>query len=242
MAIRNIIKIDEEKCIGCGICVDSCHEGAIQMIDGKAKLVSDTYCDGLGNCLGTCPVDAITIIQREAAEYDESQAPGLQKPAEPVSVKKEDKLPCGCPGTMVRDMKPVSACCAQEAAEAESSLLANWPIQLKLVPATAPYLKGADILLAADCVAFSIPDFQKRFLAGRKLLVGCPKLDDSQAYVTKLADIITTAGPASIKVLRMEVPCCSGLVKIAEMAIALSGVNVPFEQVIVGIDGTIHND
>jgi hypothetical protein len=143
---------------------------------------------------------------------------------------------------MVRDMKPVSACCAQEDVEAEPSMLTNWPIQLKLVPVTAPYLKGADILLAADCVAFSIPDFQKRFLAGRKLLVGCPKLDDSQAYVTKLADIITTAGPASIKVLRMEVPCCSGLVKIAEMAIALSGVNVPFEQVIVGIDGTIHND
>lgn len=242
MAIRNIIKIDEEKCIGCGICVDSCHEGAIQMIDGKAKLVSETYCDGLGACLGTCPVDAIIIEQREAAEFDESQAPGLQKHEEAVSEHKEDKLPCGCPGTMVRNMEVKSPCCTQADVETQPSMLSNWPIQLKLVPATAPYLKGANILLAADCVAFSLPDFQKRYLVDRKLLIGCPKLDDCQAYVTKLADIITTAGPASITVLRMEVPCCSGLVKIAEMAIALSGGNVPFEQVVVGIDGAIHND
>lgn len=237
MAVRNIIKIDEEKCIGCGVCVDSCHEGAIQMIDGKAKLVSDSYCDGLGACLGTCPVDAITIEAREADAFDESKAPGLQNNHE--QAKAPEKLACGCPGTMVRDIKSNAACCAQENAEQEPTALTNWPVQLMLVPATAPYLKGADILLAADCVPFAIADFHKRFLAGRKLLVGCPKLDDAQAYVTKLMDIIKTAEPRSIMVTRMEVPCCSGLVKIAQMAIELAGVDVPFKQIIVGIDGTI---
>ena len=241
MAIRNVVKIDEEKCTGCGICIDSCHEGAIQLIDGKARLVSDTYCDGLGACLGTCPVDAITIEQRDAVDFDESKAPGLQKHVVHEEKPKEGKLPCGCPGTMVRDMKAESSCCAQEDAESQPSALTNWPVQLKLVPPTAPYLKGADILIAADCVAFSLADFHKRFLAGRKLLIGCPKLDDPQAYVAKITDIIKSAKPSSIKVLRMEVPCCSGLVKITEMAIEQSGEKVPFEQVVIGIDGAVQN-
>lgn len=206
------------------------------MIDGKATLVSDSYCDGLGACLGTCPVDAITIEQRDADAFDESKAPGLQQAnATPV----QDKQACGCPGTMVREMEAAKPCCSDESADSEASTLTNWPIQLKLVPATAPYLKGADILLAADCVAFSLPDFQKKFLAGKKLVMGCPKLDDAQGYVTKLTDIIASAEPASLTVLRMEVPCCSGLVKVAEMAIALSGKEVPMRQVVVGIDGTI---
>lgn len=236
MAKRNIIKIDEDKCIGCGICVDSCHEGAIQIIDGKARLVSETYCDGLGACLGTCPVDAITIEEREAEAFDASKAPGLQKekPAE------EAKLPCGCPGTAVKSInREPAACCVDDNSETQPSALANWPVQLKLVPVSAPYLQGADILLAADCVPFALADFHKRFLAGRALLVGCPKLDDAQAYVEKLTDIIKNAKPASIKVVRMEVPCCSGLVKIAEMAIQKAGSNIQLDQVIVGIDGTI---
>ena len=239
MAVRNIVKIDAEKCNGCGQCVSACAEGAIQMIDGKARLVSDTYCDGLGACLGECPMDAITIEQRESDPFDEAKA------AEFVEKLKKSESPApvrtgGCPGSAARSMQKTSSCgCMEDSAVATTSELTNWPVQLKLVPVTAPYLKGADLLLTADCVPFALADFHKRFLVGKPVLIGCPKLDDSGFYVEKLTEIIKTAQLNSITVIRMEVPCCSGLSKIAEMAIKLSGMDVQLKDVIVGINGEV---
>jgi Pyruvate/2-oxoacid:ferredoxin oxidoreductase delta subunit len=247
MAKRNIVKIDTDKCTGCGVCIKSCAEGAIQLIDGKARLVSDIYCDGLGACLGTCPEDAITIEVREAAEFDESLVPGHAAHGQATSAhnqhKSEGDLPCGCPGTAVRTLKREPSCsCSDQVMEESQSALAQWPVQLKLVPPTAPYLKGADLLLTADCVPFALADYHERYLRGRAVLIGCPKLDDSQFYVEKLSDIIQTAGLASIKVLRMEVPCCSGLTRIVELAIENSRVRIPFDEVIISIEGRVLQD
>jgi ferredoxin len=282
-AIRNIVKIDEEKCTGCGECVPSCEEGAIQVIDGKARLVSDVYCDGLGNCLGQCPEDAITIEQREAEAFDleavekHLAALGSEHP-EPHS-----PLECGCPGSKVQDLRgPVGACpgaaaqalkpafsgqpggvggvrlhCpgsvaeaiereeAEEAAATAATAapaepqLGNWPVQLRLVPVEAPYFEGADLLIAADCVPFALPEFHSSLLAGHALVIGCPKLDDVDLYVKKLAQIIARNNLRSIRVAHMEVPCCFGLVHIVSEALKESGKAVPAQTVQIGIRGEI---
>lgn len=244
MAKRNIVKIDEEKCTGCGLCISSCAEGAIQMVDGVARLVSDTYCDGLGACLGECPVDAITIEERDAPEFDEEAAKehvAKMNQAENQNEKQPEKLACGCPGTQMRTIaRQESACgCESVAEESAPSALINWPVQLKLAPAMAPFFQNADLLLAADCVPFALADFHARYLNGKPLVIGCPKLDDAQYYVDKLADILKMGQVKSLTVTRMEVPCCSGLVRIAQMAMEKSGSQIPFTEVVVGVNGSI---
>lgn len=239
---RKIVQIDPEKCNGCGICVDACHEGAIQMVDGKAKLVSDIYCDGLGDCLGPCPTGAISIITRKAEAFD---AEAVEERMQEKKQAEAAPLPCGCPGSMSRSLKaaaPEVCSCGcdcesgKDAAPAESELM-NWPLQLKLVPPAAPYLKGADVLLAADCTAVAVPNFHQRYLKNRPVIIACPKLEENEPQVRKLADILATAKPASLTVLRMEVPCCGGLVRVAEEAVRLAGTGTPVRTVVVGTDG-----
>jgi Pyruvate/2-oxoacid:ferredoxin oxidoreductase delta subunit len=247
MTRRKIVRIDEEKCDGCGLCVPSCAEGAIRIVDGKARLVSDVYCDGLGACLGHCPRGAISIIEREAEAFDEALATASAHAAQqPPSHSPSHS---GCPGAAAIDLrlkvlsgavnlatKP-AASNGRAQPEDSSSGLANWPVQLRLVPPQAPYLQGADLLLVADCVPFACADFHRRFLDGRPVAIGCPKLDDGQFYVEKLAQIIRQAGLRSLTVVHMEVPCCLGLVRIAQAAIELSGVDIPLHHATISIRG-----
>lgn len=234
---RNIILIDEDKCNGCGDCMSSCAESALQIVNGKAKLVKDIYCDGLGACLGTCPTGALTIVQREAEAFDEKAVEERVKSQKQAKAKKAD-LPCGCPGTMVMEFKTRTQ--TVDAAPVEqNSELTNWPIQLKLVPINAPYFMNADLLIAADCTAFSVAGFQSRFVKGKKLIIACPKLDDAEAYVEKLAQIFTGNQIKSVSVVRMEVPCCGGLTHIVQQALKNSGKNIPYAETIVGIKGDV---
>ncbi|MGE5527838.1 MAG: ATP-binding protein [Patescibacteria group bacterium] len=230
---RKIVRIDEDKCNGCGLCVPSCAEGVIKIVDGKARLVAENLCDGLGACLGECPRGAISIEEREAEAFD-AEAEVTQKDHEAY------ELPCGCPGSMAKTLKREAT---PEAPEAPmQSELCQWPVQLALVSPMAPYFKGADLLVAADCVPFAAPDFHRRFLRGRAVAVGCPKLDDAGAYVEKLAEIIRHNHPRSITVAHMEVPCCFGLGRIVAAALERAGVTVPVKDVTVGIDGSISGD
>lgn len=243
MAKRNIVKIDETKCNGCGLCVNACAEGAIQLINGKAKLVSDVYCDGLGACLGHCPQDAITIEQRDAAEFDEKAVhQHLEKlKAKPTAPKAAPAAPAfgGCPGMMMRSFERKAT--AASATGSVESQLAQWPVQLKLVSPMAPYFAESDLLLAADCVAFAMGDFHQTMLKDRSVAIFCPKLDDCSPYVDKLAQIIQHNNLKSLTVVHMEVPCCSGLLRIADAAIALSGVKLDYEDVTISLDGQIKN-
>jgi Fe-S-cluster-containing hydrogenase component 2 len=234
--IRKIVKIDEEKCNGCGLCVPACVEGALQIVDGKAKLISEIYCDGLGACLGECPQGAITIEERAAEGFDE-EAVKLQ-----LEEKKHtrEELPCGCPSATVTQVE------RQETTEvalrdvpSQQSMLSQWPVQLTLVPPFAPFLQGADLVLAADCVPFAYAGFHQDFLRDHSLLVACPKLDDFQAHLKKLTDILSYSPVKSLTVLHMEVPCCFGLVHMAKQAINLSGKNIPFKEVTVGVRGDL---
>jgi Pyruvate/2-oxoacid:ferredoxin oxidoreductase delta subunit len=231
--IRKIVKIDEDKCDGCGQCVPSCAEGAIQIVDGKAKLVSDIYCDGLGACLGECPKDAITIEEREAPAFDEAAAQEHDR-----RQQDEEALPCGCPGSAARTIEREQAPAAQPAAPAQSGL-SHWPVQLKLVPFNAPYFQEADLLLVADCVPFALADFHARFLQGNPIAIGCPKLDDANFYVEKLADILRESSVKSLTVVHMEVPCCRGLTRIAAAAIDASGAAIPVNDVTISISGEV---
>lgn len=237
MAVRNIVKIDEAKCTGCGLCVTACAEGAIKIIDGKAKLVSDTYCDGLGACLGHCPEDAITIEQREAAEFDEEATMAH------LAQEKKDTPPMVCPGLASHLFDEANDGDEAEdeavATVAAASQLRHWPVQLKLVARTAPYFKDANLLLVADCVPVAMADFHQRFLKGRAVSMACPKLDDGHEYVEKLADILRANNVRSLTVVHMEVPCCSGLTRIAREAVAGSGRAMPFEDVTVGLRGDV---
>ncbi len=237
MSVRKIIKIDEEKCDGCGLCVPDCAEGALQIIDGKARLVSDVFCDGLGACLGTCPQGAISMEEREAADFDEEAATKHAKNQD--NVADAPALACGCPSAMSKtiDRKPKASSSPSETPT--ESRLENWPVQIKLVPPAAPYLAGADILVAADCVPFSYAGFHNELLSGKTLLVGCPKLDDADYYVEKLTEIFANANPASITVAKMEVPCCSGISQIVSKAVEHSGISVPVSVITISIDGKI---
>ena len=256
--IRKVVKIDEDKCNGCGLCVPSCAEGAIQIIDGKAKLVADNLCDGLGACLGDCPQDAITIEEREADEFDETAVDThLKEIGRPtVAHGQVPSAPAhahggGCPSAQVRSFSPPAGGCpsarimnierpAQEnsaPAGPASSRLAQWPIQLHLVPPSAPFLQEADVLLAADCAPFAYANFHEELLKGKALLIACPKLDDTAPYLDKLTAMITHSRVRSLTVAHMEVPCCTGLVHLARQAIARSGREIPLETVCIGIRG-----
>lgn len=221
--IRKIVNINKEKCNGCGLCVNACHEGAIKLAGGKAELISDEYCDGLGDCLPECPTGAIKIVERDSRPYDENL----------VVKKKEEKekLPCGCPGTAARIINRKS----------KTSELHQWPVQLKLLNTEAPYLKEADLLVAADCTAYAYAGFHKDFIKGHIVVIGCPKLDDISYYEDKLAEIISHNNLKSITVVRMEVPCCRGIVNAVKNAMLKSQVMVPYREVVVSTDGNIMN-
>lgn len=210
MSVRKIIEIDQEKCDGCGLCADACHEGAIQMIDGKAGLVSETYCDGLGDCIGECPRDAIRIIEREADAFD-SAAVESHLARRRANADTRPPVPCSCPSAALKSFDDAPP--ARPSAGDAPAQLRQWPVQLMLVPPTAPFLKGADLLITADCVPFATANYHSRYLSGKVTVVGCPKLDDIELYYEKLKLMFSEAAPASITVLRMEVPCCGGMAK-----------------------------
>jgi len=243
--VRNIIKIDRDKCNGCGLCVNACVEGAIKLINGKATLISEAYCDGLGACLPACPTNAITIEQREAHPFDENAVAAHLKRKKQTNTPSE--LPCGCPGTMAQTLQPAIGCHAQALLEHVDnevipSQLANWPVQLKLVSPQASYFQNADLLLVADCVPFALADFHQRFLRGKLVVMGCPKLDDAGYYADKLTDILRFNNINSLTVIHMQVPCCSGLVRIAQHALAQSDSEITVRDVTIGIDGSIINE
>ncbi|MGI2335433.1 MAG: ATP-binding protein [Dehalogenimonas sp.] len=231
MPVRKIVNIDEDKCDGCGLCVPSCAEGAIQIIDGKAKLVSDTFCDGLGACLGECPMNAINIEERDAPEFDETAA--MQHVA---TNDKKSEVPTACPSARLMSFNE-SPPPAVGREDFQRSSLNNWPVQLTLLPPQAPFLKNADILLSADCVPFAYPDFHRDYLLGRVLMIACPKLDRYEPYLDKMVQILQQAQPASITVLRMEVPCCGGLTKLVNQAVQNSGINVSVKEITIGVQG-----
>ncbi len=229
--IRRIIKIDEEKCNGCGACASACHEGAIGMVNGKAKLLREDYCDGLGDCLPTCPTGAISFEEREAPAYDEA-AVMANKLKEAESV-----LPCGCPGTQSRAIERKTAVAASIDI-ASQSRLSQWPVQIKLAPVNAPYFDGAKLLIAADCTAYAYGNFHEKFIKDRITLIGCPKLDEGD-YAEKIAQIIALNDIKSVTVVRMEVPCCGGIENAVKRALQQSGKFIPWQVVVISTDGKI---
>jgi ferredoxin len=240
--MRKIVEIDEERCDGCGLCVPSCDEGAIQVIDGKAKLVADKYCDGLGACLRDCPNDALRVVEREAEAFDAKAVHEYLKTKEESKKAADTVLPCGCPSAQVQSF--ISQLGAHDGSDpvsqaGTSSALSHWPIQIKLVPPTAPFLKGADLLVAADCTAFACGRFHQDFLKGRVLMVGCPKFDDVQAYIQKFAEIFTAADIKRVMVIVIEVPCCQSLPAIVKKGMTLAGKKIPMEQVIMSTRGQV---
>jgi len=237
--MRKIVKIDEELCDGCGQCVPGCAEGAIEIIDGKARLVSENYCDGLGACLGECPNGAITIVEREAEDFDEEAVEEYlkEKTEKPVELP----LACGCPSTHVQTFIPKAPDKAgiRDTQPGTQSTLSHWPVQINLVPPTAPFLKGADLLVAADCTPLAYPNFHKDFLKGKVVMIGCPKFDDVEDYILKFTDIFKNAGIKSITALIMEVPCCSGLPMIVKRAMDAAGKDIPMEEIVISVKGDI---
>ncbi len=230
--IRRIIKIDEQKCNGCGACASACHEGAIEMVDGKAKLMRENYCDGLGDCLPACPMDAISFEEREAPAYDEAAVLAAKKKADP------GVLPCGCPGTQAKAIHPAPCSCTGASGDAAPSQLSQWPVQIKLLPVSAPYFAGADLLVAADCTAYAHGNFHNDFIKGHVTAVGCPKLD-SVDYAEKLTSILASNTIRSITVARMEVPCCGGMENAVKRALQASGKQIPLRIVTISADGKI---
>jgi len=235
MSLRNIVKIDEEKCNGCGLCVNACAEGAIKIIDGKARLVSEIYCDGLGACLGHCPQDAITIEKRQAEDFDEEATKQY------LAREKQTQVQAAfvCPGTASKQLRKKTVSAGAAPAGELPSQLGQWPVQFKLVSHNAPYFANSDLLLVADCVPFAMSDFHNRFMKDRSIAVGCPKLDDVQFYIEKLAAILQANKLNSLAVIHMEVPCCSGLIHIAREAIAKSVVKMTFEDVTIDLQGNV---
>ena len=228
--IRKIIKINDEKCNGCGACAAACHEGAIGMVNGKAKLLYEDYCDGLGDCLPVCPVDAITFEEREAPAYNEAAVLAAKG-------KSQETLPCGCPGTqsrVIRREETVSVCDSSQSV----SRLSHWPVQIKLAPANAPYFDDANLLVAADCTAYAYGRFHDDFIRNRITLIGCPKLDDGD-YTEKLTQIIANNNIKSLTIVRMEVPCCGGIENAAKQALQKSGKFIPWQVVTISTDGRI---
>lgn len=278
--VRTVIEIDEDLCNGCGACVTGCHEGALQLIDGKARLIGDNLCDGLGACIGECPVGAIEFVEREATPYSEREVLNRIAPmgentvvahlkhlkdhgqkdfvhegfailtemgwdAAAIRSKVLGATPGpahhgqgGCPGSRVVDFAPRTETPASAPAKPVSQLR-QWPVQLHLVPPTAPYLQGCDLLVAADCVPFAHASFHQDFLKGRVLLIGCPKLDDTAYYAEKLTQIFALNGVRSVTVVRMEVPCCGGITQAVKHAIAASGQVVPYAEAVISIDGKL---
>ena len=275
--VRRVIEIDEEACIGCGLCANACHEGAIGMVNGKAKLMRDDYCDGFGDCLPACPVDAIKFIEREAAAYDEAAVLAAKKAKETANklssamssiknnnAKSKNEMkdnvtdangnysknrdadmiePCGCPGTraqtIIHDNSDDNSCNVNNnVSEKIQSELTQWPVQIQLLPVTAPFYNNANLLIAADCTAYAYGDFHRKFVKNRVVLVGCPKLDDAD-YQSKLTAIISQNDIKSVTIVRMEVPCCGGLENAAKEALKASDKFIPWQTVTISTDGRI---
>lgn len=244
---RKIVTIDLNLCNGCGLCIGACHEGALKLVGGKAKLVSDSYCDGLGACLPECPAGAIKIVEREAAPFDEAAVAAKQSTEKHETNKggvpaPQPSLACGCPGKMAKTIARPTATAPDAAANAADLVpelcLVNWPVQIKLVPVNAPYLRNAALLIAADCTAFAYPDIHRRFLTNKVTLIGCPKLDEVN-YAEKLTAILQANDICSVTVLRMEVPCCAGIANATKQALLASGKMIPWHVVTISTDGVI---
>ena len=250
--LRKIIEIDEELCDGCGQCVPSCAEGALQIIDGKARIVSDNLCDGLGACMGECPNGAMKIIERTAADFDET-AVEKHLAAIPEKAAPEPAMACGCPSQQIQSFSSPCACSgnagisttppavgrASGPASGQSSALSHWPIQIRLIPAHAPFLKNADLLVLADCAAVAYPALHADLMTGKVVMMGCPKFDDADEYVKKFTEIFTKAGIRSLTIVSMEVPCCAGLAWIVKKGLAAAGVNIPAVELVIGAQGDI---
>jgi ferredoxin len=237
--LRKIIEIDEELCNGCGNCETGCAEGALQIIDGKAKIVSDTFCDGLGACIGECPTGALRIVEREAVPFGEEAV------KQHLAEKEKPSLPCGCPSTHIQIFDKPSACKAvnkpahiERGIEEESSLI-HWPIQIKLIPASAPFLKGVDLLVLADCTAVAFPTLHRDLMKGKVVMMGCPKFDDAHEYVSKFADIFKTAGIKSVTTVIMEVPCCSGMPMIVKKGMEEANKKITMKEIVLSLKGKI---
>ena len=238
MPIRKLIKIDETKCNGCGLCIPNCAEGALKIINGKAQLISDKFCDGLGACLGHCPQNAITIKEREAEDFNEEAVKKhLSEQNFTIPNNYVKNIPFTCPGSRIIDRRESISKNKQTQNIKLESELRQWPIQLRLVPSNAPYLKDADLLIAADCVPFTYANFHSDFLKGKTLVMGCPKFDDANHYIEKLTNILKTNNIKSITLANMEVPCCFGLQQITEEAIKNSGKILPLRQTIISVQG-----
>ena len=229
---RKIIKIDQNLCNGCGLCAAACHEGAIEMVDGKAKLTREDYCDGLGDCLPACPTGAITFEEREAPAYDHAAVLAAKAAKERAAAP----LPCGCPGSMSRAIRREEA--SAPSAGSVPSQLRQWPVQIKLAPINAPYFNGCHLLIAADCTAYAYGNFHQDFIRGKVTLIGCPKLDEGD-YTEKLTAILTQNDVRSITVARMTVPCCGGIQRAVQAAAAACGKDIPLHVAIIAPDGTL---
>ena len=241
--MRKIIEIDEERCDGCGNCVTDCAEGALAIIDGKAKVIADMFCDGLGACIGGCPQDALQIIEREAEDFDEAAVEEhLEQQAE-KTLPQGATLPCGCPSTQIQDLAPGGGCQGankpQAMSTASASALSHWPIKIRLIPPNAPFLKGADLLVMADCVGGAFPNVHSELLAGKVVMMGCPKFDEVQEYIDKFAQIFNQAGIKSITSVVMEVPCCSGLPIIVKKGLEKAGKAIPMEEIVISTRGEV---
>jgi Pyruvate/2-oxoacid:ferredoxin oxidoreductase delta subunit len=249
--MRKIIQIDEEKCDGCGNCIISCAEGALAIVDGKAKVISDNLCDGLGACLGECPQDALHIIEREAEEFDDEAVEAHLAVQQKKNAGRETKdtpkesMPCGCPSTYIQTLSPCAKANTPVAhpksgsSGQPGSALSHWPVQIRLIPPNAPFLKNADLLVVADCVPVAFPDLHRDFIQGKAVMLGCPKFDDAQSYVDKFAEIFKVAGIKSITAAVMEVPCCAGLPRIVQKGLEKAGKQIPLTEVVVSTRGRI---
>jgi len=246
MTVRKIVKIDEAKCNGCGQCESKCAEGALRIIDGKARLMKEEYCDGLGACLGTCPQDAITVEERESEAFDQAAVEAHLAPSsKPNVAHAAEHAAGGCPGSRAMQFKRPAAEKSGPAAESSGggeSALGHWPVQLALVPVVAEFYQDAELVLTADCAAYAAGDFHRRFLKGRAVAIACPKLDDLSPYVEKLAEIFRRNRIRGLVLIRMEVPCCGGIVRLGQEAAVLSGRVLPIREVTLGVDGEVRSD
>jgi Pyruvate/2-oxoacid:ferredoxin oxidoreductase delta subunit len=242
--IRKIIQIDEDKCDGCGQCIPSCAEGALKIVEGKARVVGDKYCDGLGACLGECPNDALHIVEREAEEFDEAAVEHFLSEKEKSMNPPGETLPCGCPSGTIQVLGSTGSICEKANAPKQMegsgiSQLTHWPIQIRLVPANAPFLKQADLLVLADCSAVAFPGLHQDLLKGKVVLMGCPKFDEVELYIRKFSEIFTVSDIRSITTVVMEVPCCAGMPTLVKKGMNLSGKNIPMKEITVSVRGQV---